>query len=291
MSADTSHDLFCAQWLALRETLDAESRSHRLTGLAADWLASRRGPHGIVDLGSGSGSNLRFLAPRLPGPQRWRLVDHDARLLAHIRRRGARLRDSAGGAVALQTQCRGLAPVDPELLAEADLVVASALFDLMSAAWVTALAGACAARGQALLLTLSVDGDWAFLDRQGARVDARDDMAVRALFQAHQRRDKGLGPALGGEAPERLVDALAAAGFEVESAATPWVLAAGSAAHQALLESLVTGWHAAAVEQAPDEASWLNAWRERRRHAIADGQLGVTVGHRDIFARPAVARP
>ncbi|MDI5891664.1 hypothetical protein [Halomonas rhizosphaerae] len=287
MSVSTSHDVFSAEWLALREGLDARSRSHRLTGLAMEWLNARAGPHGIVDLGSGSGSNLRFLASRLPGPQRWRLVDHDAQLLTHALRLGARLRDSAGVPVALETSCRGLSPVDRELLAGADLVVASALFDLMPRSWVASLVAACAAHGQALLLTLSVDGDWAFLDRQGARVEDGEDIAVRTLFQAHQYRDKGLGPALGGEAPAVLASTLAGAGFRVESAATPWHLVAGDATQRSLAEALVSGWHDAAIEQTPSQATRLGAWRDRRLAAILAGELGVTVGHRDLFAWPA----
>ncbi|MGM0982250.1 MAG: class I SAM-dependent methyltransferase [Pseudomonadota bacterium] len=287
MSASTAHDIFSAEWLALREELDARSRSHRLTGLAADWLNQHPTPHGIVDLGSGSGSNLGFLAPRLPGPQRWRLVDHDARLLAHARRRGALLRDGAGARIELETHCRSLSPLDRAFLADADLVVASALFDLMSRSWVESLVAACAGHGQALLLTLSVDGDWAFLDRQGARVVESEDIAVRTLFQTHQHRDKGLGPALGGEAPAVLASTLLAAGFRIESDATPWHLAAGDAAQRGLAEALVTGWHDAAIEQTPTQAARLGAWRDRRLADIEAGELGVTVGHRDLFAWPA----
>lgn len=290
MSASTSHDLFSAEWLGLREGLDARSRSHRLTGLAMEWLNACPGAHGIVDLGSGSGSNLCFLASRLPGPQRWQLVDHDDGLLSHARRRGGRLRDRSGAPIALTTRCRGLSPVDGDLLADADLVVASALFDLMPRAWVAALVAACAAHGQALLLTLSVDGDWAFLDRQGSRVEEGEDIAVRTLFQTHQYRDKGLGPALGGEAPAVLASTLAGAGFRVESDASPWHLAAGDATQRSLAEALVTGWHDAAVEQAPTQATRLGAWRGRRLAAIRAGELGVTVGHRDLFARPPAVR-
>ncbi|SEL82682.1 class I SAM-dependent methyltransferase [Halomonas daqiaonensis] len=286
MSTSTAHAVFSAEWLELREGLDTRSRSHRLIGLAADWLNARAAPHGIVDLGSGSGSNLRFLTSRLPGPQRWRLVDHDAQLLTHARRRGALLRDSEGAPVVLETHCRSLSPIDRDLLADADMVVASALFDLMPRSWVESLVAACAVHGQALLLTLSVDGDWAFLDRQGARVEDSEDIAVRTLFQTHQYRDKGLGPALGGEAPAVLTSTLLAAGFRVESDATPWHLAAEDTTQQCLAEALVTGWHDAAVEEAPTQAARLGAWRDRRLAAIFAGELGVTVGHRDLFAWP-----
>lgn len=292
LSAGTasSGERFSADWLSRREWLDGRSRSHCLTGLAADWLATRPGAHGspcgIVDLGCGTGSNLRFLAPRLPGPQRWRLVDHDPELLALARRHAATLRDASGSRVAIEARCRDLSPVDDGLLEGADLVVASALFDLVSRSWAEALVAACAARQQALLFTLSVDSDWAFLDATGKRLEDVEDIAVRALFQAHQRRDKGLGPALGGQAPAVLVAAMTAAGFRVESAATPWYLAAGERDLLPLAEQLLQGWHDAALEQAPEEQARLQRWHSRRLAGLAAGELGLTVGHRDLLALP-----
>jgi SAM-dependent methyltransferase len=277
---------FDAAWLARREALDARSRSHRLTGLAADWLAARPGPHRLVDLGSGSGSNPRFLAPRLPGPQRWRLVDHDAGLLALARRDAVQWRDDGGGRVQAATDCRDLARLDDGLLAGADLVVASALCDLVPRAWAEALVTECAAAGRGLLLTLSVDGDWTFIDRHGERHEDGEDLAVRTLFQAHQLRDKGAGPALGGEAPAVLASLAVEAGLRVEDVATPWQIAPGETAFGPLAACLVEGWCRAAREQTPAQAERLAAWRDARLAALAAGDLGIRVGHRDLLLLP-----
>ena len=69
-----------AGWLALREPADAEARS---AALVDDLLGQL--PSDVVtvvhDLGSGTGSMLRWLAPRLPPPQRWVLHDRDPYLL------------------------------------------------------------------------------------------------------------------------------------------------------------------------------------------------------------------
>jgi len=66
-------------WLALREPADHAARSRdlaaRIRGLVPD------GPLVIHDLGSGTGSMARWLAPQLPGPQTWVLHDRDAALL------------------------------------------------------------------------------------------------------------------------------------------------------------------------------------------------------------------
>ncbi len=74
---------FSADWLALREPADAAARSVRLSYVLSHAVlhhASLR----ILDLGGGTGSNIRFLAPLLAKPQHWTLVDHDEALLAQV---------------------------------------------------------------------------------------------------------------------------------------------------------------------------------------------------------------
>ena len=75
-----SEETFTADWLALREPVDHRSRAADLVAPVAEWWGSRPGQR-VLDLGSGTGSNLRYLAPRLPGEQAWTLVDRDAALL------------------------------------------------------------------------------------------------------------------------------------------------------------------------------------------------------------------
>src|SRR5262245_16913528 len=67
-------------WLELREPADAAARSEALAGVLARSLPATGGLV-IHDLGGGSGSMGRWLAPRLPGPQHWVVHDRDADLL------------------------------------------------------------------------------------------------------------------------------------------------------------------------------------------------------------------
>src|ERR671932_1816358 len=67
------------EWLALREPADAAARSAELAERLARHLPP--GPLVIHDLGGGSGAMGRWLAPRLPAPQRWVVHDRDAELL------------------------------------------------------------------------------------------------------------------------------------------------------------------------------------------------------------------
>ena len=72
---------FSAEWLALREPVDAASRNLELTTRLLNWR-QRFNTLPVLDLASGTGANFRFLAPRLGGGQHWRLIDHDSKLLA-----------------------------------------------------------------------------------------------------------------------------------------------------------------------------------------------------------------
>ncbi len=69
-------------WLDVREAADAAARSRALVPLVRRQLAGRSRVV-IHDLGSGTGSMARWLAPQLPGPQHWILYDHDPDLLEH----------------------------------------------------------------------------------------------------------------------------------------------------------------------------------------------------------------
>ncbi|SDK96772.1 Methyltransferase domain-containing protein [Franzmannia pantelleriensis] len=282
---------FDSDWLALREAADHAARCARLTAQAGTWLsrvrASDSAPLTLVDLGCGRASNPAYLASRLPGPQRWRLVDHDPALLEGARQRLARHVDATGKQPDIENRQVDLADVKAlsGLLDGADMVCASALFDLCSADWIEALAEACAARQLAGLFTLSVDGHWQFIDADGARQNAEDDW-LRCQFVDHQRRDKGLGAALGGAAPAALASVFEARGYRVERASSPWRLAPGSEAALSLGQSLVAGWATAATEQCPAQAARIEAWQLARQRDLANARCGVWVGHIDLLLTP-----
>jgi ubiquinone/menaquinone biosynthesis C-methylase UbiE len=75
---------FSANWLALREPVDHRSVNVAVRDAMRTWIGARQHID-IIDLGCGSGSNLRGLAPYLPSSQHWRLVDWDQALLDHAR--------------------------------------------------------------------------------------------------------------------------------------------------------------------------------------------------------------
>ena len=71
---------FSASWLALREGIDAASRDASLVERLSRVLSARA--LRALDLGGGTGANVRYLAPRLTGI--WTVVDHDRDLLSRV---------------------------------------------------------------------------------------------------------------------------------------------------------------------------------------------------------------
>ena len=254
---------FPADWLRLRELCDHASRS---ADLAAEF-ASAVGPSPrLVDLGCGTGSNLRYLAPRLPAGQQWLLVDHDPALLE-----AARLTPERPGPE-VRFQALDLARRLPDL-AGCTGITASALLDLASAAWLDRLARWC--RGRPVLIALTVDG------RLNWQPAADRDEWVGQRFRAHQRTDKGFGPALGAAAAGYFAGRLKAQGERVTIATSDWRLGAPETGLLAAMLDGIVG-AAAAIDAALPER-----WVALRRRQLAAGELHLTVGHVDLLALPA----
>lgn len=285
MANPRGREVFSGDWLSLREAIDHESRDHSLAAAAAEWL-DRRGGRRVLDLGAGTGSNTRYLAPRLHGPQQWLLLDHDAALLAQARSRCEALRDRSHQPIALATKCTGLADLSAlSLPAQAfDLITASALLDLVSEQWLNQLAELCLGQSSgkgcaALLMTLSYDGHFGF----GSPLEG--DELVRECVNAHQRGPKGFGAALGPDAPGVVERVLKARGFSVKRGDSSWHL---DHRHAALQAALIGGWSEAATAQAPAHRDAIHVWRDDRLRAVAEGRSEVHVGHQDLFATAGV---
>jgi hypothetical protein len=247
---------FEREWLRLREPYDHAARSRALADGFVEAIGST--PH-LVDLGAGAGSNLRYLAPRLPAAQGWLLVDHDPELLEQAR---------AGGTPMVECHVLDLARELPKRRAWSG-ITAAALLDLTSAAWLDRLARWC--RGTPVLMALSVDG------RLSWQPEEPEDASVRERFFGHQRTDKGFGPALGADAARYLAERLEAEGQRVFLERSDWRLGPADA-------PLLTATLASILAVQPAE---IERWAAARRRQLGEGRLHLTVGHIDLLALPA----
>ena len=300
---------FSADWLALREPADRRARSTALVERLVAWLSGPSHlagdgapPLRVLDLGCGTGANLRYLAPILAIDQRWTCLDLDQDLLRALPRRtaawatglgldplamkgGLRI-EGPGTTWEVRTQAcdlgRGTGAV---AIGPGTLVVASALLDLVSEDWLAGLLRTCAGARAPLLLTLTYDG------RVTLDPPLPLDGTVIGLVNAHQGRDKGFGRALGPSACARLVQLGEALGFSVELAPSDWLL---DSAETDLQVALTQGWVAAALEQAaatrgPEGLALMasiHEWQQARCAQIAAKGSRLRVGHQDALLLP-----
>lgn len=256
---------FSAAWLALREPADRAARDGKVLAACRAALAGREALS-ICDLGAGSGAMLRALAPLLSARQRWLLVDRAAQRLPPSR-----------DPVTVLWLRHDLAARPDCWPQHCDLVTASALFDLTSAAWIERLVDALAAQRLPLLSTLTYDGVMRFAPAHPL------DAAVLAAFNRHQQTDKGFGPAAGPDAAALLAKQLAKAGYRVTEGASPWRLGPATAPlRAAFLQGVVE----AVGETGLMAEAALRDWTALRQ--AEDTQ--IEVGHQDLFATPTGQR-
>ena len=276
---------FSPAWLDLRETADHRARNAEITERLSSRFANA-GRIAVWDLGAGTGSSLRALAPWLPAEQHWTLLDHDPDLLAAACNRlmsWADLceADATGATLELMHGSRRLdvemrradlrEDLDTVLPSGIDLINGSALIDLVSEAWLDGLVAAATRLRSAILMTLNYAGQETWSPPHPA--DAR----ILAAFNAHQQGTKAFGPALGPQSTEVLSRKLRSAGYHVIIAPSPWCLEAGRDA--ALIAELAEGIAAAVRETGLVPTHEADDWL-KVRHAASTAEIA----HTDLFA-------
>lgn len=264
---------FSAEWLALREPIDHAARDEGVLARVIDLLGDNPAPR-ITDIGSGTGSTIRALKHVLKRPARWHLVDHDTGLLD--------IAAKEAGHDSVSTHLIDLAAtLDPVFDTPCDLITTSAFLDLVSERWLSGFVSVMRDHAKPFYAALTYDG------RAGALPPHPQDTFVLNAFNAHQRTEKGFGPALGPDAAETAIRLFAEAGFEVFHALSDWQAGPDHTDFQTML---LDGWRGAAGEIRPDRQSDFDGWFEARRLWLEDAEAhgaSVFVGHVDFLATPS----
>ena len=287
---------FSADWLSLREPVDHRSRNLDLQAQVLNYLEKIKtvypGSVHITDLGSGTGSNLRALAPHINSVQYWTLVDYDLTLLNVARSTLLAWADSEvnmpkGGSnvnlldpikpisiikqsktIVVQFKCVDLFNDYQAILNEpADLITAAAFFDLVAKPWLTQF---CTHLSKPLYTVLTYDGVEKWSPSEVIDAD------ILNAFHQHQRTDKGFGSALGPAATQCLEDLLRAQHFTTICAPSPWVL---DYHDRALIEQLAIGSAKAVREIGFVPLIEVNQWEKSRIQADR-----CEIGHVDFFS-------
>jgi SAM-dependent methyltransferase len=274
---------FDASWLDLREPADHRSRNEELARMLTRHLGGRASID-VLDLGCGTGSNLRATAPLLGPEQNWTLIDYDAGLLDAAvtrlaqwagdwqRRNDTLILKKGGRTITVRFRRADLVgDFETVFATSADLITASALFDLASGDFIAEVAAEVVRRRATFYTVLTYNGVQRWTPKHPA------DAEMAAAFRAHQVTDKGFGPSAGPMAPELLGAAFDAAGYQLSEADSTWRLDEGD---EALIAQLVPGFVSAVreTEQVPEPRilDWLKPSR-----------TGALVGHIDTLAMPA----
>lgn len=274
---------FSADWLKLRERADLRARNAQIA-TAVEARFAQRDQLRVLDLGCGSGANIRASAMLLPAKQHWTLVDNDDAMLSAARDQLVEWADDRtangdtlkfkkdGREFSVDFRCIDLATGLAEVPASrADLVTASALFDLTSAAFIRDVARHAAEARAAVYAALTYNGRQAWSPRQPS------DNAIIAAFNKHQTGDKGFGSAAGPTAGHLLADALKAQGYLVQEADSPWRL---DEADRALIDELAAGTIRAVEATGDVDQATCARWANKRKS-------GAEIGHTDVFGVPS----
>ena len=266
---------FSAEWLALRENYDIRARNPVVLDAVTTLLKSRDAAS-VVDLACGAGSTVRALSSHLPARQHWHLVDNDQRLLT-LACSGKYAGDVKLDAVALDLSGNFEVVFDGTI----DLITVSALLDLVSEPWLDRFTRNIAARTLPVYAALTYDG----------RIDLSPadplDATIASAVNAHQRTDKGFGPALGPSAAAAAISRFEALGYSVVAGSSDWLI--GTDDHEIQLE-LLTGWANAAREVQALPHCDIDNWLTRRKHGIGARVSTMRVGHVDFLATPIAIR-
>jgi SAM-dependent methyltransferase len=278
---------FSADWLALREPADHAALNPEVRATLARRFQNHKSIS-VIDLGCGAGSNLRGTWAALPRLQNWTLVDYDPKLLAAARDRLLEWADNGGpsgdgllltkGDKAINVSFRQADLSSGRLVslfADADLVTAAALFDLVSVPRIEDIAGAIVQRGQSFFTVLTYDGHTRWQPAHPA------DTNIRNAFNGHQKSDKGFGPAAGPGGTSALAKAFYGRGYRVLRGTSPWIV---DDKYGTLRLELDRGFAAAARDTGLVPEAEIESWLKGRETAA--GAVSI-IGHEDLLAIPA----
>lgn len=285
---------FTAEWLDTRYSFDSKARNQQVEAAFKNYFFGRKEIQ-LMDVGAGTGNNLRYWFRQLESPQKWTNVELNPELLALGFQQAAQLLTTEGYGVkqfenhisgmkrkngrfhevrllALQESFLDFAfeilPVKP------DVVLANAVFDLLSPEMFVAFAEKLIEHRIPLLSTINIAGlEWSTATFQ--------DKYYSRCYLHHMNRPQAFGMALGAHVTDFAIDFCKKHQVNVEWGRSDWQIAETDTA---MLLANLNYMEQAIPEMLPEaEHSAFSEWLSDKRKQVEAQKLRLNVYHYDWF--------
>ncbi len=285
---------FDIDWLAERYPFDVDARNKTIEQAALNHLKKDQ-PVVIVDVGAGTGSNCLYFLDKLQQDQSWIFIEKDQSLAPALINR---LTEYASyhkynwslknGVYEMLTPLKKVTfkvisdtflKIDQIVdLASVDLVVANAVFDLLSKVQISTFLDQLTKHKIACLFTLHYTG-MKFIPE-----DPFDQNYID-LYDSHMMRSQSFGQAMGKMAAAHLVQTFEAANYQLQKGDSSWnILQEDIKMHYYLLNFMETA--LSELSYTEELQSYFPKWLKRKKELIITRQQGLEVMHLDLFACP-----
>lgn len=283
---------FDIDWLAERYPFDVEARNKTVEQAAVDYLKTD-GPVVIVDVGAGTGSNCLYFLDKLQQDQSWIFIEKDPALApalinrlteyASFHKYNWSLKD---GVYEMLTPFKKVTfkIISDTLfkigqivdLSTVDLVVANAVFDLLSKVQISQFLDQLTQNKVACLFTLHYTG---------MRFIPEDpfDQSYIDLYDGHMMRPQSFGQALGKMAAAHIVQRFEEANYTLQKGDSSWnVMQDDIKMHYYLLNFMESA--LSELSYPTELQDYFPKWLKYKKELIITRQQRLEVMHLDLFA-------
>lgn len=218
------------EWLNLRYDADCQSRNQRVQEQVLGQL--KEDTIRILDIGAGTGSNIRYLLTKLTNPkQQWILLDQEEDLLQNVKHHLAILADLQhqsdakfafhyeGREISVEFLVGDLFSSKVEAyMKSSDLIVANAFFDLLSKSQLSSFMSMLKANEQLLLATINYTGTTFSVHHS-----KQDDIWIERYHQ-HMKRPSLSGSSTGPDCINEMTRIIQDHGLRYVAGPSDWVL-------------------------------------------------------------------
>lgn len=291
--------MFDPNWLQERYPFDADARNKEREWEAIHQFAYLDHVH-LVDLGTGTGSNVRYYLEQFPQNQTWHCVEEDGALKEMFWQNIKQLAKTEGyelewNGEALKMSKSGhwvnihfvegnLMELDSLVdLLRTDFILANAVFDLFSEAQFSELIHIISHHSLSLFFSLNYEGMKFFPSEEA-------DVFYIDQYNAHMKRPQPFGHGMGPDASQLMEKAFRTALAEVKLGESIWEIGEKD---EKMLTYLLGFFEDALADwwKTTEEKAAFIAWIGRKKTMIQEQQLAANVYHQDVLASffPSIA--